>query len=209
MFCDSLVHGKTNRTLKNNQTSCKDNCQICNLICREDVHDTGRRDTYKPATDVTCRTRNVVYAILCTKCQSTIYVGETERELQARVTEHLRDIRLRKDKPINAHFGKHGHIYRDVAVAVMEKCFGAERIERQIREGLWIKRLETVYPGGCNVKDSQKPLKQYIKCIMTPDDVMAPNDVDFMAPYDVIALYDVTTSWRRQHVHPPYWIFKI
>ena len=29
---------------------------------------------------------------------------------------------------------------------------------------------------------------------MTPDDVMAPNDVDFMAPYDVIALDDVTTS---------------
>ena len=74
------------------------------------------------------------------------------------MTEYLRDICLRKDKPINAHFGKHGHIYRDVAVAVMEKCFGAERIERQIREGLWIKRLETVYPGGCNVKDSQKPI---------------------------------------------------
>ena len=36
--------------------------------------------------------------------------------------------------------------------------------------------------------------QQYIKCIMTPDDVMAPNDVDFMAPYDVIALDDVTTS---------------
>ena len=71
----------------------------------------------------------MVYAIICTKCRSTVYVGETERELQERMTEHLRDVRLRKDKPINFHFGEKGHTQHDMAFTVLEKVYAAERIE--------------------------------------------------------------------------------
>ena len=55
--------------------------------------------------------RNVMYGIICSSCKSTVYVGETEWELGERMTEHLRDGHLNKDKPISAHFGKkeHGH----------------------------------------------------------------------------------------------------
>ena len=53
------------------------------------------------------------------------------------MAEYLRDIRLEKDKPINLHFGEATH--RDVVFAVLEKVYGAERTERQLREGLWIK----------------------------------------------------------------------
>ena len=80
-------------------------------------------------------------------------VGETERELRERMTEHLRDVRLRKDIPINFHFGEKGHTQHDMAFTVLEKVYAAERIERQLREGLWIKKLSTVRPGSCNVKD--------------------------------------------------------
>lgn len=73
------------------------------------------------------------------------------------MTEHLRDVRLGKDKPINFHFGEKGHNQSDVAFAVLEKMYRAERTERQLREGIWIKKLSTVRPDGCNVKDSYIP----------------------------------------------------
>ena len=65
-----------------------------------------------------------------------MYVGETGRELCERMTEHLRDIRLEIGKPINLHFGGECHTYRDVVFATLEKVYGAERTERQLREGL-------------------------------------------------------------------------
>ena len=90
----------------------------------------------------TCRTDNVLYGILCSSCKSTVYVGETEWELGERMTEHRRDGHLNKDTPISAHFGKKEHGHDDVFFAVMEKAFGAECIERQLREAKWIKRFK-------------------------------------------------------------------
>ena len=37
---------------------------------------------------------------------------------------------------------------------VLEKIYGTERTERQLREGIWITKLATVRPGGCNEMDS-------------------------------------------------------
>ena len=59
-----------------------------------------------------------------------------------------------EDKPINLHFGGEGHTHRDVVFAVLEKVYQAERTEHQLPEGLWIKKLATGRPDGCNVKDS-------------------------------------------------------
>ena len=153
-LCDTLVHGKTNAALKSAYTVCKIDCANCQLLSRDVVRDTSNSQSFQPAQDITCRIRNVVYAIICMRCQATVYVGETERELRERMSEHLRDIRLRKDKPINFHFGEKDHTHDDVAFAILEKTFGAERTERQLREGIWIKKLDSVKPRGCNVKDS-------------------------------------------------------
>ena len=112
---------------------------------------------YGPVQDVTCHIRNVVYAIICPKCRSDVYVGETEWELQNGMTGHLREIRLKKDKPINFDFGEQGHTQNDMAFAVVEKMYGVERKERLLREGIWIKKLSTVRPGGSNVKGSYIP----------------------------------------------------
>ena len=152
-LCDTLVHGKTSGALRSTRTSCKTHCENCRLLSRDEISDTSCQVTYSPVQDITCHIRNVVYAIICTKCRSTVYVGETERELRERMTEYLRDVRLRKDKPINFHFGEKGHTQHDMDFTVLEKVYGAERIERQLRQGLWIKKLSTVLPGGCNVKD--------------------------------------------------------
>ena len=102
---DTLINGKTNKAVKVAQISCKPYFKFCKLLYREEVQDTKDQTAYNPVTDVTCRIRNIIYGIICKVCQSVVYVGETERELQARMTEHLRDIKLKREKPINHHFG--------------------------------------------------------------------------------------------------------
>ena len=76
----------------------------------------------------------MVYVIICTRCQATVYVGETDREQWERMSVHLRDIRLEKEKPINCHFGVRGHASNDVPFAVLENTFKTERTARQLRE---------------------------------------------------------------------------
>ena len=61
------------------------------------------------------------------------------------------------EKPINSHFGKEGQGPEDLVFTVLEKEFGGERIERQLREAQRIKRLATARPNGCNVKDAHIP----------------------------------------------------
>ena len=78
--------------------------------------------------------------------------GETERELQARMTEHLRDIKLKREKPINHHFGMKGHSEKNAKIVVLENLYGGEKIERQLKEEIWIQKLVTVRPDGCIVK---------------------------------------------------------
>ena len=43
-------------------------------------------------TEVNCQTRNVIYLIECKKCKEQ-YVGETNRALQHRFSEHLGYVR--------------------------------------------------------------------------------------------------------------------
>ena len=174
-LCNMLVHGKMSGALRATRTSCKTLCENCRLLSHAEISDTSCQVTYSPVQDITCHIRNVVYAIICTKCRPTVHVGETERELRERMTEHLQDMRLRKDKPINFYFGETQH---DMAFTVLEKVYAAERIERQLREGLWIRKLSTVRPGGCNVKDCFIPaaiqwryggkVKKYGNDVMTP-----------------------------------------
>ena len=47
-----------------------------------------------------CTDRNLVYGIKCVKCNCAIYVGETERTLKERVSEHLRDIKNSAEMPL-------------------------------------------------------------------------------------------------------------
>ena len=82
---------------------------------------------------------------------SIVNIKETKREFCDKTGEPLRDVRLRKENPINSHFERKGHGPEALAFAVLEKVFGAERIEKQLREALWIKRSATARPDGCNV----------------------------------------------------------
>ena len=57
------------------------------------------------------------------------------------MTAYLRDVCLRRDKPINDHFNQGEHSQLDMGFVVLEKLYNAEKPGRQPREGLWIKEL--------------------------------------------------------------------
>lgn len=71
-----------------------------------------------------------MYGIVCARCKSTVHVCETERELRERMPEYLRDVRLKKEMPIKFHFGKGKHTENDLSFVVLERLYGAERIEK-------------------------------------------------------------------------------
>jgi len=154
-LCDSLVHGKTNKIVNTGIGICDETCGMCEIVEQKPVKDTLGQSFHDVPLGVSCKVKNVVYAILCKRCSTVVYVGETERQLHERMKEHLRDVRLGKDKPINSHFFKQNHSSTDLIFTVLKKMFHAERVERQLHESVWIKKLQTAQPFGCNVKDPQ------------------------------------------------------
>ena len=147
-ICDTLVHSKTNRALRTTEKRCA--CEYCTRIVKSDISDTASTKSYPVQQDVDCSTRNLIYCLLCNRCNVTVYVGETERSLKERLTEHLRDVRNRADKPINRHFENHSAA--DVRISVLAKMFNGSKISRLLHEEIWIKLLNTKFPNGCNVK---------------------------------------------------------
>ena len=86
------MHGKTNKALKCNVNNCT--CVTCLSIHTDDVPDTSMKKEFIPVVNAKCTDRNVVYALICSKCTTTVYVGETERTVKERFLEHRRDVKL-------------------------------------------------------------------------------------------------------------------
>ncbi|KAK3089910.1 hypothetical protein FSP39_007586 [Pinctada imbricata] len=146
-ICDSLIHMKTNRLIKK-ETPCM--CVFCQKIIRSDIPSADRKDTHKVIKEARCTDRNIIYGIKCTKCDRAIYVGETERTLKERIGEHLRDIKNSNEKPINSHFENHNA--KDIEYAVLQKLGHNGRAMRLLVEDIWIRKLNTLAPCGCNVQ---------------------------------------------------------
>ena len=147
-LCDVLVHRKTDKILGRKEEQCA--CDICKSIIKDTIPDTKGEKHYNVIKDATCKDRNLIYSLFCNRCAKTVYVGETERTLKERTTEHKRDIKFQKDKPIMRHFRDHEE--KDLSVAILTRTTGESKIYRLISEEKWIKTLQTCSPHGCNVK---------------------------------------------------------
>ena len=145
---DTLVHGKTNKALKQKDSTCS--CRICNAMDREEIWSSTRDAKYKTAENPSCSDRNVVYTLICCKCDKTVYVGETERTLKERIDEHFWGIRHQGEKPIMRHF--EGHKEEQFRVTILQRTFQEGRIYRQLAEKQWIMIQKTKIPQGRNVK---------------------------------------------------------
>ena len=71
---------------------------------------------------VNCQTKNMVYCISCDRCPEQ-YIGESERTLQERFSEHLGYVRNDMlNKATGEHFNSIGHKISDMKVTIVEKC---------------------------------------------------------------------------------------
>ena len=95
----------------------------------EPLQDIDLQRTYQVVSGACCRQKNVVYAIACDRCRRVVNVGETQRQIRERMIEHLREVRLMKDKPISDHFGQN-HSANMLRFAVLESLYGASITER-------------------------------------------------------------------------------
>ena len=87
-------------------TKCR-NCRICPYVnnCKV-VKSTATNLNVEISQEVNCQTKNVIYCITCKKCKMQ-YIGETERTLVERFSEHLGYVH---NEHVNQATGWHFHL---------------------------------------------------------------------------------------------------
>ena len=76
------------------------------------------------------------------------YIGESERTLQERFSEHKGyALNQKVNKTTGEHFSQKGHKVSDMRVTVLEKIFSSDPAIRKEREKLFINKMNTKYKG--------------------------------------------------------------
>ena len=89
-------------------------------------------------TEVNCQTKNIIYVIECKKCREQ-YVGESNRSLQHRFSEHLGYVRNKHvNKVTGEHFNLRGHSQSDMQISIIEKIYSNSDQFRKQRERMFI-----------------------------------------------------------------------
>ena len=124
------------------------NCAICPFVhTGKTVQATATKfkiDINKP---VNCQSKNVIYCVFCDRCRIQ-YVGETERTLQDRFSDHKGyAVNQHMNKTTGAHFNLKGHKISDMRVTIIEKVFSRDSAVRKERESHFIQQMNTKYKG--------------------------------------------------------------
>ena len=139
-----LFHGTFRKVMGPQRRKCNPGCKTCDVRTEDQPN---------------CTERDVIYGLTCTLGDKIVYVGETGRELRERMEEHLRDIRLKKEKAVATHFNSNGHTANNFKVTKPEKVRGQSKSLRLIRESDWISKLNTKFPSGLNARE-----EKFAKC---------------------------------------------
>jgi hypothetical protein len=158
---DLLIRAKLPAKSQRKQTKRKLNgmkkcgkCVICPYI-KEGKKIEGDTFEWHINKQVNCKTRNVVYMIECdiSKCKQR-YIGETDRELKDRISEHIGYVNTNKlDKVTGNHFNQPGHSKSNMKITIIEKVKSEETQYRKEREKFLIRKFNTFY-CGLNLKPS-------------------------------------------------------
>ena len=158
---DLLVHRKTKKSIRTGQKSlgsCGKDCCVCKVMYSQTdkVMGPGRKTECTYDKSIGCRSRNVVYGVMCAVCECVVYVGETGGIFYQRVQNHLSTIRCgRTEMEVAAHFISDGHRITDAKFIGLEKVWKNWTTYRRVREQRWIGLLGThqsMGTGGLNKK---------------------------------------------------------
>ena len=129
-------------------------CKLCPQIrMTETITNPQNNITIEIKDGGTCRSKGVIYAAICKKCNK-IYVGQTGEELKDRFSKHRYDIKKRPDNSeLAEHFHKDHCIDQDMEVLILQSGLTKSERQREHAEDRWICRLQTMAPaGGINLK---------------------------------------------------------
>ena len=127
----------------------KSGCEVCPFVRRGSemkIHLSNK--SVKINSNVDCNSQNTVYCMFCKKPRcNQVFIGQSQRELKKRFSEHKTSVRTNAKKVVGQHFNEPGHSISNMEVAALEKVFdrGKQIIEK--RESMWIENLEAEFKG--------------------------------------------------------------
>ena len=153
-----------------NQPSCKttkcNNCDQCRYIYNMPFIKLKSSDiTIKLLCNATCQASNVVYIILCLKC-NLFYIGQSAKTLSKRISQHLNHIRKFKafNKYYNKEVAKHFNL-KDHELSHFKCCVFQKNLfdinERQSVEMDLLKFLNINYIRCLNLFVSKKNITTF------------------------------------------------
>ena len=128
---------------------CGRSCHACPYIKEGKEARSKENFLWKINKLVTCDTFNVVYLIQCTKdnCKEQ-YIGETERPLKFRLSDHKGYINGKQmNQPTGAHFNSRGHSISNMKITILEKVKHNDVNYRKERESYLIRKFNSFYKG--------------------------------------------------------------
>ncbi|GFS06977.1 hypothetical protein ElyMa_006559200, partial [Elysia marginata] len=101
-ICDMLVCSRISASDDSGTRPCRiRRCKTCTYVSQS-------RGVFTIADSFTCTSRNLIYAIVCKRCDM-VYIGETDSNLATRFSKHLRHVQNGVHKPFALHFRSSGH----------------------------------------------------------------------------------------------------
>jgi len=115
-------------------------CGTCNIIIE------GKSFTFKNGfrfeirTDMTCKSRNVIYAVICKRC-SEFYIGQTGCELRQRVTVHRQQTRNENVRFLHVNEHIHRCANDEFFIIPLYEVYSSDVIHRETKEAMLINLL--------------------------------------------------------------------
>lgn len=130
----------------------RNKCIICKKHLVQSTSFTSCRtgETFQVRGHFTCDSKNIIYLIVCKKCNEAQYVGETKNTLRDRFYPHRSTIGSNTGTPLTMHFNQADHSLDDMGCMVIEQVSSSTEIGRMKRESFWITKLRTLIPDGLN-----------------------------------------------------------
>ena len=124
------------------------NCPICPFVTTgQIVKSTQTNLSIDINMSVNCQTKNIIYMLGCKKCQAQ-YIGETQRTLQERFSEHLGYVKNKQNNKVTGeHFNSKGHSQSDMKITIVEKLHNNSILFRKQREKMYISKFNSKYKG--------------------------------------------------------------
>ena len=106
---------------------------------------TQNKTRWKLNTQINCQSENVVYMIICKKENCNLkYIGESERSIKDRVSQHISYIRTKnRTQATGENFNLPGHRLHDMEAIGLEIAWKKDTLYRKERESYLKRKFNT------------------------------------------------------------------